>query len=96
MVQFVGPKGKVFHFQVCIIPECFQRAESEKTGAEFGWDRWISIYTRRGRLVISAALLMGIMHGIFILLFWLEFQSTKHVVVIPARARKFTVLITGS
>lgn len=40
-VQSVGPKGKVFHFQVCIIPECFQEAESGKMGAEFhkctGW-----------------------------------------------------------
>ncbi len=29
------PKGKVFHFQVCIIPDCFQGAESKKTGAEW-------------------------------------------------------------
>lgn len=111
-VQYVGPKGKVFYFQIYIIPECFQGEKSEKTGAEFHKTSTAGVFNplgcpvkkRMDFLIYTMARPPGYFrntpHGNCELNFYsfvlAGISKHKHVVVIPARARKFTVLIMGS
>ncbi len=92
-VQYVDPKGKCFISRFVLFPIVSRgqnQRKREQNGTNVNQDeprvfnpsgrvvkRRMDFQTLQDRLVISTVPLMGIVQRIFILLFWLEFQSTN-------------------